>query len=348
MSIGNNMKVKSIKVFGKGEVGLEETSFAVTADETLVRVTRGGICGSDIHYYQHGGIGDFSLCHPMTLGHEVIGRIHQSGQTVAVNPSKACGKCFYCESGNSNQCVNMEFFGSAMRNPHVDGGFSEYLSVSKQQLVPYDDTISDDVMAFSEPLSVAIHAINQAGGVLGKRVLVTGCGPIGCLIIAACQAAGASEIIGTDLSERCRDIALEMGADKVYSPLESLPTEYTADKGYFDVSFEASAAVQAFHGCIDMTRAKGALVLVGMRPGMVDFPLTKCLAKEINIRGTFRFVSEFETAVRWLEKGKVNPLPLLTRVFPFTQIIDALKLAEDKTSAMKVQLSFERQDEKFI
>lgn len=335
------MKVETVKVYSEGVVGIENSQLEVAPDEILVRVTRGGICGSDIHYYQHGGVGDFKLQHPMTLGHEVIGRVESTGQTVAINPSLPCGVCSYCEDGDSNQCIDMEFFGSAMRNPHVNGGFSEYLAVKKSQLVPYDASISNDVMAFSEPLAVAIHAINQSGGVLGKKVLVTGCGPIGCLIIAACRAAGASEIVGSDISERCRNIALDMGADSTYSPMDGAVAEHSENKGYFDASFEASGAVQAFHTCIDVTKAKGALVLVGMRPGMVDFPLTKCLAKEINLCGTFRFVSEFKTAVNWLEKGKINPLPLLTKVFPHVNIIEALTLAEDKNLAMKVQLSFE-------
>ncbi|MDW6092521.1 L-idonate 5-dehydrogenase [Vibrio rhizosphaerae] len=335
------MEIKAIKVSGKHQVSIENTSIEADENECLVKITRGGICGSDIHYYQHGGVGDFSLQHPMTLGHEVIGRLYPSNQTVAVNPSKPCGACEYCQSGRSNQCLKMEFFGSAMRNPHVDGGFAEYVKVTKDQVVPYDETMSQEVMAFAEPLAVAIHAVNQSGGVVGKKVLVTGCGPIGCLIVAACQAAGASEVVGSDLSERCRDIATAMGATSVLSPMDTVPDLYLKEKGYFDVSFEASGAVPAFHSCIDMTKAAGALVLVGMRPGMVDFPLTKCLAKEINVKGSFRFISEFETAVRWLETGKINPLPLLTKVFPFTDIIEALDLAADKSKAMKIQLSFE-------
>ncbi|MEP3351113.1 MAG: L-idonate 5-dehydrogenase [Marinomonas sp.] len=334
------MKVETVKVYGEGAVGVESTSLDVGSDEVLVQVTRGGICGSDIHYYQHGGVGDFKLQHPMTLGHEVIGRVAETGQAVAINPSLPCGECSYCEAGHSNQCVDMQFFGSAMRNPHVNGGFSQYLSVKHSQIVPYDESISHDVMAFAEPLAVAIHAISQSGGVLGKKVLVTGCGPIGCLIIAACRAAGAIEVVGSDVSDRCRDIAAEMGADSSFSPIEGAPELYSQAKGYFDVSFEASGAIQAFHSCIDFTRAKGSLVLVGMRPGMVDFPLTKCLAKEINMSGSFRFTSEFKTAVKWLEAGKVKPLPLLTKVFPYQDIVEALKLAEDKNSAMKVQLSF--------
>lgn len=335
------MKSLSIKVSGAGELQLVEETLQEQANKVLVKVTRGGICGSDIHYYQHGGVGDFKLQHPMTLGHEVIGRVVETNQRVAINPSKPCDRCQYCLSGRSNQCTDVEFFGSAMRNPHVNGGFSQYLHVAANQLVSYDASINDDVMSFAEPLAVAIHAVNQAGGVIGKRVLITGCGPIGCLIIAACRAAGASEIVATDLSERCRLLAVEMGADSALAPDDELLNGYLNNKGYFDVGFEASGAIPALHSAIDMVKAKGHLVLVGMRPGMVDFPLTKSLAKELNIAGSFRFTSEFETSVRWLEKGLINPLPLLTNVMPFNDIEAAILLAADKNQAMKVQITFE-------
>lgn len=335
------MKIKSVKVIGKGDVKVEEMNLEPKEDEVLVKIARGGICGSDIHYFQQGGIGDFKLQHPMTLGHEVIGKIEKTGQAVAINPSKPCLECEYCLSGQSNQCLNMEFFGSAMRVPHVNGGFAQYVSVRQDQLVAYDEKISDEVMVFAEPLAVAIHAVNQSGGVLGKRVFISGCGPIGCLIAAASKAGGASEIVVSDLSERCQSIAIEMGADVAFSPSDGEMAGYLEGKGYFDISFEASGSIPAFQGDIDLTRAKGTLVLVGMRPGMVDFPLTKALAKELQIKGTFRFTSEFETAVRWLEKGLINPMPLLTKVFSFEDVVSALTLAEDKSKAMKVQLSFE-------
>lgn len=335
------MKVDAIRILGKKSLSVDQIDVLAENDESLVKVTRGGICGSDIHYFQEGGIGDFKLQHPMVLGHEIIGYLPETKQKVAVNPSKACEYCEYCLSGNNNQCLNMEFFGSAMRVPHVHGGFAQFIKASNKQLVPYHNDVSDDVMAFAEPLSVAIHAINQAGGVLGKKVFITGCGPIGCLIIAACRAAGASEIIGTDLSPKCREKALEMGADKVVDPTDSNAIKvFKSQKGYFDVCFEASGAVAAFHDAIESVKAKGDLVLVGMRPGMVDFPLTQALVKEINIQGSFRFINEFETSVRWLEKGIIDPLPLLTKIFPYQQALEAFELAENKSIAMKVQLQF--------
>jgi L-idonate 5-dehydrogenase len=332
-------------VNGAGDVSVAEKTLDYDdTEEVLVKIVRGGICGSDIHYYQHGGIGDFSLQHPMVLGHEVIGEMvtddDRNGRKVAVNPSRPCNRCEFCLDGQSNQCVDMRFFGSAMLNPHVDGGFSQYVAVRPSQCIPYDPQAPEEVMAFSEPLAVAINAINRAGSLLGKTVLVTGAGPIGCLLVAACRAAGAAEIVATDLVAKNRQLALRMGADAAFDPAADDLSGYCSGKGYFHVSFEASGAIPAIQKNIEMTRARGTMVQVGMRPGMVDIPLTKFLAKEIRLVGAFRFTDEYTTAVRWLEKGIVDPRPLLTRVFPYAEIEQALELAADKNRALKVQLSF--------
>ncbi len=234
----------------------------------------------------------------------------------------------------------MRFFGSAMLNPHVDGGFAQYVAVRPDQCVLYSDDADDAVMAFSEPLAVAINAVNRAGSLLGRKVLVTGSGPIGCLLVAACRAAGASEIVASDPVGKNRELAITMGADGVFDPTTADLSRYTAGKGYFDVSFEASGAISAIQMNIDLTRARGTMVQVGMRPGMVEIPLTKFLAKEVVLVGAFRFTDEYTTAVRWLEKGRVNPRPLLSGVFPYAELEDALKFAADKSRALKVQLLF--------
>lgn len=333
-------------VSGVKEISIKEKTVSYRDEgEVLVKITRGGICGSDIHYYQHGGIGDFQLQHPMVLGHEVIGVVvsgdDNNGRKVAVNPSKPCNSCEYCLKGQSNQCLDMRFFGSAMLNPHVDGGFAQYVVVRPDQCVYYDQQADDDVMAFAEPLAVAVNAVNRAGSLLGKKVLVTGAGPIGCLIVAACRAAGATEIIASDLVAENRDMAETMGADRSFDPVADDLSEFCVGKGYFDVTFEASGAIPAIQKNIDMTRARGTIVQVGMRPGMVEIPLTRFLAKEVNFVGAFRFTDEYQTAVRWLEQGRVDPRPLLTTVMPYQDIVAALELASDKSQAMKVQLSFE-------
>lgn len=336
-----HIQAKCIKVSGAHQIQLTETEVkTIYPNDIIVKIVRGGICGSDIHYYNEGGIGNFSLQHPMILGHEVVGFLPENKQSVAINPSKPCLQCKYCLSGKSNQCLNMRFFGSAMLNPHVDGGFAEYVAVRKDQVIPYDDKVPSKVMVFAEPLAVAIHAVNQAGSLVGKKVLVTGCGPIGSLVVAACRQAGAVEIVAADIQASCRESAVKMGATSTINPLDN-HEHYFQDKGYFDVSFEASAALSAIQFAIDATKAGGTIIQIGMAKGDVPIPVTKLLAKEITYRGAFRFTSEFEVAVRWLEQGLINPLPLLSHEFPYQEAEKALQTAGDKSTAIKVQLTFE-------
>jgi L-idonate 5-dehydrogenase len=168
--------------------------------EVEVRIEAGGICGSDLHYYFDGGFGTVRLKEPMILGHEIAGLVAcvgaevasiKPGQRVAVNPSRPCGACRYCQEGKQNHCLDMRFYGSAMRFPHVQGGFREVLVCDDTQAVPVPATMSAAKAAFAEPFAVCLHAVNRAGPLLGKRVLVTGAGPIGALTVIAARRAGA-------------------------------------------------------------------------------------------------------------------------------------------------------------
>lgn len=164
--------------------------------EVRVRIAAGGICGSDMHYYQHGGFGTVRVREPMALGHEIAGTVEaigpdvagvSVGATVAVDPSLPCGRCRYCQEGRQNHCLDMRFYGSAMRTPHVQGGFRDALVCEAGQAVALPDGVSVHEAAFSEPLAVCLHAVNRAGPLLGKRVLVTGSGPIGLLTVMAAR-----------------------------------------------------------------------------------------------------------------------------------------------------------------
>jgi len=318
-------------------------------EQVLIRVSRGGICGSDIHYYQHARAGMSILKNPLVLGHEVIGVVQavpaasalKVGQRVAINPSQPCNRCALCLEGKQNVCRSMKFMGSAQFNPHVDGGFSQYVAVTEHQCVPYADHVEERVMVFAEPLAVAIHAVHQAGDLIGKKVLVTGAGPIGCLIMAAARAAGASEVVATDMSARCRELAVQMGADRAIDPTDEAATMPWGDNGgYFDVCFEASGAPAAIASTATFTRPKGAVVQVGMGNSTIEMPVGLLLVKEVKWVGSFRFVDEFATSVRWLESGRVNPLPLLSAEFSHDAVVQALELAGDKGRAAKVQLVF--------
>jgi len=259
---------------------------------------------------------------------------------VAVNPSKPCGSCKYCLNDEENQCVSMRFFGSAMYYPHVDGGFTQYKVVDSTQCIPFNHDADEKVMVFAEPLAVCIHAANQAGDLSGKKVFISGVGPIGCLIAAAAKAKGAAEIVCADISERSLSMAQQMGATRTIHAASGDFTAYLADKGYFDVSFEASGHPSSLQRCLEVTRARGTLVQVGMGGAVPNFPIMLLIAKEIKLTGSFRFTHEFNTAVQWLENGTVNPLPLFSGEYPWEEIDAALVFAGDKQQAAKVQLTF--------
>src|ERR1700739_227606 len=189
------------------------------AGEVRVRIAAGGICGSDLHYYHHGGFGTVRIQQPMALGHEIAGVIAAVGEgvshlapgmRVAVNPSRPCGVCIHCREGLHNQCLDMRFMGSAMRMPHVQGGFREHVTVDASQAIPIADSLSLGGAAMAEPLAGCLHAANQAGQVMGKRVLVTGCGPIGALMVVVSRYAGASEIVVTDVADAPLAIASKL------------------------------------------------------------------------------------------------------------------------------------------
>jgi L-idonate 5-dehydrogenase len=318
--------------------------------EVIVRFGAGGICGSDLHYYHEGRVGNFELREPMVLGHELAGEVVQvgdgvsvvqPGQRVAVNPSRPCLHCGYCLSGQSNLCKNVRFHGSAARFPHVQGGFAELFSTSAKQCVPIPDNLSYPAAACAEPLAVTLHAVARAGSMLGRRVLVTGAGPIGILSVAAVRLAGAAEIVITDLFDEPLAVALHMGATDVVN-VKTASAEldrFIQDGGYFDAAIEASGNIRGLENCIDAVRSGGRIVQVGIfSAGNPGVPVNKLIAKELELFGTFRFHEEFQWAVDVLASGRVNVDPILSAQFPFPDAVKAFALASDRRQAVKVSL----------
>ena len=337
-------------IHGAGDLRVEHIGDTpMDAGEVRVRIRAGGICGSDLHYYQHGGFGAVRVREPMVLGHEIAGEVVevgsavttvQPGDRVAVNPSRPCGACGFCLEGRPRHCSDMRFLGSAMRMPHVGGGFREVLVCSQAQAVAIPDDMPLESAAFAEPLSVCLHAAAQAGPLLGRRVLVTGCGPIGALCVAVVRMAGAREIVATDLSAAPLGIARRLGADLALD-LRNDPAaldRFGADKGSFDVVFEASGSGAAVTGALAAARPGAVLVQVGLG-GDMTLPMNVVFAKEIQLRGTFRFDAEFPAAVAAIASGRIDVAPLLTEIIPLADAVRAFQLAGDKTRAMKVQLA---------
>ena len=343
--------MRGVVIHAPKDLRIEDVAVAAPSPhEVRVRIEAGGISGSDLHYYHHGGFGTVRIKEPMALGHEIAGVIAEvggevshlaPGMRVAVNPSRPCNACRYCREGRRNQCLNMHFMGSAMRFPHAQGGFRQSITVDADQAVPIADSVSMAEAAMAEPLAVCLHAARQAGSLLGKRVLVTGCGPIGALSVLVARQAGAAEVVVTDVAAAPLAVAQRLGATRAVNVAEERDAlaSYAADKGTFDVLFEASGNEAALRGALDAIRPGGVIVQLGLG-GDMALPMNVLVTKELQLRGTFRFDSEFQLAVEMMGKGVIDVKPLLTATLPLENAVEAFELASDRSRAMKVQLAF--------
>ncbi|MET8766929.1 L-idonate 5-dehydrogenase [Streptomyces sp. NPDC004658] len=334
-------------VHGAGDLRVEELPPPQPGPgEALVAVRYGGVCGSDLHYWRHGGVGDFRLREPMVLGHEVVGTVVSygpgatgpaPGTAVAVHPATPCGACPECADGRANVCRDTRYLGSAARFPHVQGGFAGRLAVPAGQLRALPDGLGLRRATLAEPLSVALHAVRRAGEVTGRQVLVTGAGPIGCLVVAAAKAAGAARVTVTDLVPEALGYAAVAGADTL------VRADDPDDPGWpveVDVAVEASGVAAGLDTCLRSVRRGGVVVQLGMLPaGRSPFAGNLVVSREIELRGAFRFDAEFDEALELLAaRGEFDGL--ISSVVPVTEAEPAFALAADRGRSCKVLLEF--------
>ena len=343
--------MRAIVAHAAKDLRIEEFATPELGDTQIrVRTAFGGICGSDLHYYNHGGFGVVRLREPMALGHEVSGTVEaigasarrvKVGDRVAISPSLPCNACKFCLEGRQNHCLEMRFYGSAMRFPHVQGAFREQLVCEESQAHVVADGVSLGEAAMAEPLAVCLHGARRAGPLLGKHVLITGSGPIGALCVIAARRAGAAEIVVTDIADGALAYARRVGADQTIN-VASRPdalAPFAADKGAFDVMFEASGNEAALRSGLEVVRPGGVIVQLGLG-GEMKLPVNAIVGKEIELRGTFRFHEEFALAVTLIGKRLVDVKPLISETLPFTKATEAFELATDRSRSMKVQLAF--------
>ena len=315
--------------------------------EVLVQLGAGGICGSDLHYYFEGRNGSFVVREPLIPGHEASGVVAAVGPGVtrvkvgdraAISPSHACGKCEYCRQGREHLCTSMRFLGSASLFPHVQGMFQEYFVMGERQIYPATGDVSLGELAFAEPLAVALHALNRGKSLLGKSVLVTGAGTIGCLMVMAARLAGAAKVTVSDVLDRPLAKALEVGADV------ALRADRDAEilaKPQFDAAFEVSGSFAALKTCVAAVRRGAFIVQVGTLPHEpLPFVLNELMVKELDFCPAFRWGIEFDWAVQYLQSRRVDVRPLLTGQFPLQEAVQAFALAKDKNRSTKVQVVF--------
>ncbi len=338
--------MRAVVVHAAGDVRVEERSSPPSeSGHVLIRVAFGGVCGSDVHYWRHGRVGDFALREPLVLGHEISGTVLdarnsaldlQEGQAVTAHPASPCGACGPCRAGHPNVCERGRYLGSAAYFPHVQGAFADVLRVRDDQVVPLPEGLSLRNAALAEPLGVALHALNRAGDVTGRRVLVSGCGPIGALAVAAALARGASEVVATDVTAAALDVGTKLGARTV-NVAEVPPEEHAEAIGPVDVAVETSGSGPGLKTALTSLTRRGVLVPLGLAPGDIGVPMATVVARELTVRGSFRFDTEIADAVRMLSGG----LPadhIISHVIGVEQAVAALELAADPARSCKVLL----------
>ena len=335
------------RIHGARDLRVENAlSVELEPHEVEMRLGAGGICGSDLHYFQHARVGAFAMREPLIPGHEVSGVVERIGSAVtrvkpgdkvAVNPSHACGHCDYCRGGRFNLCRHMRFLGSASVYPHVQGMFRERFVMGQAQLTPITEDISLGEIACAEPLSIGLHAVHRAGGeLLGKTVLVTGGGTIGCMSVLAARMAGAAEIIVCDIADRALAMARLVGADRGIRSDQASPADL-ADIA--DIAIEAAGSPAALATCLQATRRGGRIVQVGTLPAEgIPFPANSVMARELDYVGAFRAAHAFDWAVSALRARRVDVRPLISAQLPIADAVGAFELAMDRSKSTKVQL----------
>jgi L-iditol 2-dehydrogenase len=315
------------------------------ANEVLVKLEYVGICGSDMHYYESGRIGDYIVKPPFVLGHEPGGTVVETGaevkhlrvgDRVALEPGKTCGQCEFCRKGKYNLCQDVIFFAT----PPVDGVFQEYVAHEAALCFKLPDNVSCLEVALIEPLSVGFHAANQGGAHTGQTAVVFGSGCIGLVSMMALRAEGVNRIIAVDTMQKRLDKALELGATDVVNfeaqtavdALRSL----TGGRGC-DLVIETSGAEIAAQEAVQITRKGATIVMVGYgKTGMINLPMSLALDKELTFKTVFRYRHIYPIAIEAVASGRVKLKDIVTHTFEFSDIQNAMdKSITDKAAIVK-------------
>jgi len=312
-----------------GDLRIEQRPVPVPlARQILVRVSSVGVCGSDVHYFEHGRIGDFVVRSPLVLGHETSGVIvdvgagvprERIGARVAVEPGEPCGRCAPCKAGRYNLCPSIKFHGT----PPVDGTLAEYVCVHADLAFAVPDQISDNAAALLEPLSVGIWANHQADVQPGGSVLIAGAGPIGLVAAQVARARGAACIAVSDVNPIRLAVALENGATSALrAGAEEMPSG-------FDAFIDCSGALAAISSGVRAVRPGGSVVLVGMGPDELQLPFGVVQQRELRITGTFRYANTWPAAIALAASGRVELDKLVTGEYALADVARALAAGRD-------------------
>lgn len=338
--------MKTAVMLEVGKMGYEQRKIPVPGDnEVLVKVEHVGICGSDMHYYENGRIGGYIVKPPFVLGHESGGTVVEVGNKVthlkvgdrvALEPGKTCGHCEYCRKGLYNLCPDVQFFAT----PPVDGVFQEYVAHEADLCFKLPDNVDTMEGALIEPLAVGMHAAKQGGATLGQTAVVTGAGCIGLCTMMSLKAFGVSEVYVIDVQQKRLDKALELGATAVVNSKEKDPVEeilkLTNQRGV-DLAVECSGVETCANQDVELLVSGGTLVQVAYgASGYMNLNMAMICDKEITIKSVFRYRHIYPMAIRAVSEGKVNLKGIVTNIFDFDDIQNAMdKSISDKANIVK-------------
>lgn len=327
---------------GIGEMGYTERPIPqAKEDEVLVKLEYVGICGSDMHYYEMGRIGDYIVDPPFVLGHEPGGTVVEVGKNVthlkpgdrvALEPGKTCGRCRFCREGKYNLCPDVVFFAT----PPVDGVFQEYVAHPEELCFKLPENVSTLEGALIEPLAVGFHAAKQGDAHAGQTAVVFGAGCIGLVSMMALKACGVSRVYVVDVMQKRLDKALELGADGVINGKEddvlALAKELTDGEG-FDLAIETAGTEITTNQAIQAVRKGSNIVLVGYgKTGMMNMMMSLALDKEVTFKTVFRYRHIYPMAIDAVAQGKVNLKGIATHIFDFDDIQTAMDRSVNEKS----------------
>ncbi|XP_061387437.1 sorbitol dehydrogenase-like [Musca vetustissima] len=344
-------------LYGIEDMRLEQRPIPEISDnEVLLAMDCVGICGSDVHYLANGRIGDFILTKPMIIGHEAAGVVAKVGAKVkhlkvgdrcAIEPGVPCYICNFCKGGQYNLCPDMKFCAT----PPYDGNLTRYYKHAADFCFKLPDHVTMEEGALLEPLSVGVHACRRAGVGLGSNVLILGAGPIGLVTLLVAQSMGASKIMITDLVQQRLDVAKELGAThtllmKRDDVAEDVAKQVEKLMGVQpDKTIECCGAESTTRLGIFATRSGGCCVIVGMGAPEVKVPLINALAREVDIRGVFRYCNDYAAALALVASGRVNVKRLVTHHFDITETDKAFETARKGLGgAIKVMIHVQPKD----
>lgn len=339
-------KMKVAVMNGVGKMGFVEREIPQPADnEVLVKLEYVGICGSDMHYYETGRIGDYVVEPPFVLGHEPGGVVVEVGKNVthlkvgdrvALEPGKTCGHCEYCREGKYNLCPDVVFFAT----PPVDGVFQEYVAHEAALCFKLPENVDTLEGALIEPLAVGFHAANQGGAHAGQTAVVFGAGCIGLVSMMALKDEGVSRVYVVDIMQKRLDKAMELGATGVINSMKTDVQEeigrLTEGKGV-DLVIETAGMEVTTRQAIHITKKGATIVLVGYsKTGEMTLPLSLALDKELTFKTVFRYRHIYPMAIEAVASGKVNLKGIVSNIFNFDDIQAAMdKSVSDKANIVK-------------